>query len=135
MADPLNLRTLVRPSSPNTALFAPPNAELAAEVDQETPVFSVPAVELAAVARDTFGSMKRVEVEDVSPDGMKLHFIAKTALLRFKDDIHIEIVPVGDDGSSLIIYSASRVGHSDLGTNKKRVTEWLDVLQTRVKGS
>ena len=36
------------------------------------------------------------------------------------------------DGSSLAIYSRSQIGKSDLGVNRKRVTDLLDALDKRV---
>ncbi len=46
------------------------------------------------------------------------HAIAVSRLFRFIDDVELRF----DDGARLIhIRSASRVGHSDLGVNRKRV--------------
>ncbi|MEZ4320638.1 MAG: DUF1499 domain-containing protein [Myxococcota bacterium] len=45
-----------------------------------------------------------------------LHFVSTTAFFRFKDDLELE---VEEDG--VHVRSASRVGHSDLGVNRKRV--------------
>ena len=48
-----------------------------------------------------------------------------TKLLKFKDDVNFEV----DDEAKLIHFrSASRVGHSDLGANRKR----MDMLMSKV---
>lgn len=44
------------------------------------------------------------------------HYTFKTALLRFTDDVEVRL-----DGDVAQIRSASRVGHSDLGVNRRRV--------------
>lgn len=47
-----------------------------------------------------------------------LHFEFKTLLFRFVDDVEIMI----DDAEKVIhLRSASRVGHSDFGTNRRRI--------------
>lgn len=47
-----------------------------------------------------------------------LRFEATSALFRFKDDLEF----LADDSAKLIhVRSASRVGHSDLGVNRRRV--------------
>ena len=50
--------------------------------------------------------------------------------MRFKDDVDILVLPVEghDHQSTLAIYSGSRLGYSDLGTNGKRVNALLTAL-------
>ena len=42
----------------------------------------------------------------------------------FKDDVVVRITPAGG-GSRIDVRSVSRVGKSDIGTNAKRITEYL----------
>ena len=67
-----------------------------------------------------------------------IHAVATTKLMRYKDDIDILILP-GDPEkareSRLAIYSRSRIGHSDLGANRKRVTFMLDCLNKMQKAT
>jgi uncharacterized protein (DUF1499 family) len=53
--------------------------------------------------------------------------------MKFKDDVYVQALPVDGqaDHSSVAIYSGSRFGYSDLGTNAKRVKELLDLIGTR----
>lgn len=44
------------------------------------------------------------------------HFVFQTRLLRFKDDVHLV-----RDGELVHIRSCSRVGHWDLGANRRRM--------------
>ncbi len=47
-----------------------------------------------------------------------LHAVATTPILRFKDDLELAV----DDAAGVLhVRSASRVGYSDLGTNRRRV--------------
>jgi uncharacterized protein (DUF1499 family) len=63
-----------------------------------------------------------VEVEDVY-----LHAEFTTLLLRFVDDVEFLIDPV----AKLVHFrSASRVGHSDLGTNRRRMSDLTRRLAT-----
>ena len=63
-----------------------------------------------------------------SAESGQLRYIAKTALLGFKDDVDIEIIPIDENATTLAIYSRSRVGYSDLGANQKRVEELIAQL-------
>ena len=57
-------------------------------------------------------------------DTRLIHAEFTTRILRFTDDVHFLI---GDDGT-IQVRSASRVGHSDLGTNRRRVETLRDAL-------
>lgn len=61
----------------------------------------------------------------VSIDGFLVHATFTTLIFRFVDDVHFLFEPA----TGLIhLRSASRIGHSDLGTNRRRVemlrTKW-----------
>jgi uncharacterized protein (DUF1499 family) len=56
----------------------------------------------------------RVETDD----GRYLHVVFTTRLLRFKDDVEFYFA---EDEPVIHVRSASRVGYSDLGTNRRRV--------------
>ena len=130
-----DLRTLERPDKPNTALSAPAGVSLTAKADRQTPEFTMPVSALADLACQVWSGQDRVSLETRSDDGLKAHFIARTAILRLKDDIQVEFVSINEAASSFIIYSASRVGYSDLGTNAKRVDEWINKLIEAQKGA
>lgn len=55
-----------------------------------------------------------------------LYAVFTTKIMRFKDDIEIYL---DDDAKILHFRSASRVGYSDLGANKKRYEGFVDVLK------
>ena len=65
---------------------------------------------------DIIQSMKRVTI--VTADERYIHAEFRSALFRFVDDVEFSF----DDEQKIIhVRSASRVGHSDLGVNRKRI--------------
>lgn len=130
MSDFINFKTLKRSPKPNTCLAAPDDHCLAAEPDFAPPEFNM-------TGRGLFSKLSEVVAAERSfgklisdAEKLRLSFVATTGLMRFKDDVDIEIIPRGDDKSTLAIYSRSRVGYSDLGANRKRVTKLIAKLTT-----
>lgn len=117
--------SLKRPDSPNNWLVAPPGFVI--EPDAVAPVFRVPV----PVLLDTFKAVvlrsKRAAVVKESASAM--HVIATTPVMRFKDDVWALFIPLTENSSTLALYSASRVGYWDMGTNRRRVKEWIERLQ------
>jgi uncharacterized protein (DUF1499 family) len=117
--------SLKRSGSPNNWLVAP--ADFMVKPDEVAPVFrvSVPALHrtFKAIALRSDG----VEVVDELANG--IHIVATTRLLRFKDDIRALFIPVTPSRSTLALYSASRVGYWDMGTNRRRVRTWIAYLR------
>lgn len=89
----------------------------------DEPQRAVAALEFSGDPTEAFGrleqliaSMPRTRI--VSREGNYLHAEFTTRLLRFTDDVEFLL----DENAGLIhVRSASRVGHSDLGTNRRRV--------------
>lgn len=99
---------------------------------QADPSDSTHYIEPVAYTGDTAAVIAAIE-DAVSSNGgsvvsstditVKALFVTK--LLRFKDDVDFEL----DDEAKLIHFrSASRVGHSDLGANRKR----MDALMPKI---
>jgi len=66
--------------------------------------------------RGVIEGMPRTRVKTAEAD--YLHAIFTSGLFRFKDDLELQ---VDADAGVVHVRSASRVGHSDLGANRKRV--------------
>jgi uncharacterized protein (DUF1499 family) len=70
-------------------------------------------------------------VVSVDEGALRLEATATTALLKFKDDIVIELRPSSSDGAEvqdqvvLHMRSKSRLGKGDLGANAKRIRHFL----------
>jgi len=65
------------------------------------------------------------QAEEIERDGLGLH--APFKVFVFTDDLDLRVAP-HSDGAVLHVRSASRVGKSDLGTNRRRVRALLDAL-------
>jgi uncharacterized protein (DUF1499 family) len=59
---------------------------------------------------------------------LSLRASQQTRFFRFIDDIEARVDP---QARCLHVRSASRVGYSDLGTNRRRVRGWLQALALR----
>lgn len=122
--------SLKRSGSPNNWLVAP--ADFVVKPDDVAPVFrvSVPVLHrtFKAIALRSDG----VELVEESANG--IHIIATTRLMRFKDDIRALFIPATPYRSTLALYSASRVGYWDMGTNRRRVETWIAHLRNAFNG-
>lgn len=127
MSDFIDFSTLKRPSSPNTYLIAPDGLCQNATPDGQAPVYEMTPSDLARAVRGAAEQQGAKQLE-VSSNGLKLSYIDVTPLMRFKDDISVEILAAGAGQSTLAVYSRSRVGYSDLGKNAKRVRALLSAL-------
>ena len=119
-----DLRTLTRPKSPNHHLIAPAGFGAAA-ADEEAPPFPLPAPRLFEIARQVVRRQPRTAILVESTERMALEARQRTPLLGFADDVTIQVVPLGDNRSTLALYSRSRVGYADFGVNRRRARAWL----------
>lgn len=62
---------------------------------------------------------------------LSLHAVVETALLKFKDDIKIQLVNA-PCGTELHIHSSSRVGRGDLGANTRHVMDLYTALSRQI---
>ena len=80
--------------------------------------YSEPFAEARQRLLDTIRSMKRTTI--ITADERYIHAELRSRLFRFVDDVEFYF----DDQASIIhVRSASRVGHSDLGVNRKRIED------------
>jgi len=131
MTDFIDFKTLERPKSPNTYLLAPDGYCQQAEADQISPSFAATPAALFSACADIVENQKSWALAASDADAGRLQFISTSALMRYKDDIDIHVLPAGTDAAQLAIYSRSRVGYSDLGANAKRVSALLDALKQK----
>ncbi|MEL7548126.1 MAG: DUF1499 domain-containing protein [Pseudomonadota bacterium] len=135
MMDSVDFRQLKRPASPNTYLLAPEGFCETCEIDDVSPIFPVDTATLYCLISSVVDAEPSWRVKTADADRGLMHIVATSALLRFKDDVHIYVVSAeagaaeSAAASQLAIYSRSRVGYSDLGANKKRVRQLLDRLK------
>lgn len=63
------------------------------------------------------------------PAQSRLLVIQHTQVLRFPDIVMAEFVTLDGDRSAVAVYSRSRYGSGDFGTNRRRVLAWLERLR------
>ena len=79
---------------------------------------------------ELIASNRRFGRIETDADQLRIKFVATTGLMRFKDDVDVEIIPLDNGKTTFAIYSRSRVGYSDLGANRKRVEKLISQLTT-----
>jgi uncharacterized protein (DUF1499 family) len=124
----VDFKTLKLKSSPNQYLVCPDGTCANATQHRTSPEYAMPAPELARTLLDIALAEPRTELAEGSADDLAFRLVQKSALFRFADDIDVQVIPLGEDRSTVAIYSRSRVGYSDLGVNRKRVERWLATI-------
>ena len=66
------------------------------------------------------------------PDRLQAHWVARSAVFNFPDLITAQVAAHGPDASTLVLYSRSVYGRSDLGVNRHRLDAWLAALNARL---
>jgi len=125
----------LRPSGrPNAFLVCTAEFCPVAPADRAPPVFPHPADKV----RDAWAAMiadePRVTQTAADDRALQYEYVQRTPVLRFPDDIAVRFAPLDEASSTVLIYSRSRYGYSDLGVNKKRVCDWLAKLEARLTG-
>ncbi len=131
MKDFISFKSLKRPPKPNTCLVAPENHCLAAEPDFAPPELDMSGRGLFSKLNEIIATQRRFEDIQVDAEKLRLKFVATSGLMRFKDDVDIEVIPLENGKATLAIYSRSRVGYSDMGANQKRVRKLIHELGTK----
>ena len=89
---------------------------------------ALPPAQAFARARDALRAMD-LEIVAADEKAGRIEAEATTRWFGFKDDVVVRITPAGA-GSRIDVRSKSRVGRSDVGTNAKRIQEFLTRMAT-----
>ncbi len=118
--------------SPNTPLAPCPSSpncvsSQASDAGHRVEPFAlrVPGAEAWGAAKRAVAAMPRTRIVDERPGYLRAE--ATSLLFRFVDDLELALA---EDGRRLDVRSASRVGYSDLGANRKRVEALRTALRT-----
>jgi uncharacterized protein (DUF1499 family) len=116
--------TLERARTSNSYLVAPEGLCTKSTVDDDAPVFRTDPDALFANVKAMV--TQDPQFQDVSADDGKraLRMVAVTKILKFKDDVDVWVLPA-EGGATVAVYSRSRVGRSDFGTNRRRIVALL----------
>ncbi len=83
--------------------------------------------EAKAVLKQIFGELSRTTL--VQEKAVSLHYEVRSFLFRFVDDVEF----LFDDGTKTIHFrSASRMGYSDFGVNRRRMEEVRSLLEGKL---
>lgn len=116
--DPL---TAPKPSTPNSYRVGPAGTEAA---DAEGPTFR----QDAGVVGGAFSRIAADEGAEVIGGSVEegwVTYVQQSTLFAFPDYISVRFSDLDDGGSTIAVFSRSRLGQSDLGVNEKRVNDWL----------
>ncbi len=121
--DPL---TAAKPSTPNSYRIGPEGTESA---DAEAPTFSQDSTSVGEAFSEMVNGQSSVEILAGSEADGFVTYVHRTTVFGFPDYISVRFIDLDDGGSTIAVFSRSRLGQSDLGVNEKRVTEWIAALQ------
>ena len=99
-----------------------------ARADGEAAVYAVDATGLARLIEEV--ALAEPRTKRIAGDWMlgSLTFVQRSRLIGFPDAISVETRDLGDETSTVSIYSRSRFGDSDFGVNKARIDRWLGAI-------
>lgn len=123
-------KTLRRPDSPNHWLLAP--ADFVVKPDAVAPVFAMPAAALRTVFMAVVQQTRGANVVAETADGV--HVVVATPVFGFRDDLRVQFIALSPQQSTLALYSASRTGYWDLGTNRRRIEDCMTRLHSTLTG-
>lgn len=126
---PQDLAHIERPATPNTALAAP--AGFVPTPDIVTRRYTVPPDRLYVAIRQVAEAQERTFLQVAYDDRLQAHYVARSWFFNFPDLIALQVNP----DSTLVIWSRSLYGQSDLGVNRKRITAWLAALDAALAAS
>lgn len=109
---------------PNQYLVAPPG-RTPVPPHRESPVFAMPAVDLAQRLKEVALAGPRVELVETAEGGLRMRLVARSRIFRFPDLVDVEVLPVDAGRSALSIYARARYGYRDFGVNRARIDGWL----------
>jgi uncharacterized protein (DUF1499 family) len=114
------------PKTPNAvSTLAPPDDE----VHYAEPIaFTGSADEAMTAVLAAAHALERAEIEE--QDQRYVRLVVTTRLLRFKDDVELQVDP---ETGQIHYRSASRVGSSDLGVNRKRMRSVARDIRARLR--
>jgi uncharacterized protein (DUF1499 family) len=127
---PIDMQRIERPASPNTALAAP--AGFAPSPDLVTPIYRAAAARLYDAVHAVAAAQPRTFLAADFTALRQTHWVVRSAVFNFPDLVTAQVTDAGPDSSTLVLYSRSVYGRSDLDVNRKRLDAWLAALQITI---
>lgn len=124
----MRFETLTLKASPNQYLVAPEGLCQNAKPHLVSPIYEMSAEALEDLLSEKLLALPRTkEAMRFAEDGQRA-FVQRSALIGFLDTLIFQTYEVDTERSSLAIYSRSHIGWSDMGVNKRRVSDLLASL-------
>lgn len=127
----IDFRSLAKSGLSNEYLVAP-RGYCPGPADGGSPIFEVPVASLAAAIEAALEKEPRTRLLRADRGIGQYVYEQRSRVFRFPDVVHIQILPQGDDRSTLAIRSRSIYGRNDLGVNRRRVLRWLRAITAEV---
>lgn len=122
----VDFKTLRLGPKPNQYLVLPEGTG-AERPHRASPVFDFSAEELKRRWQAMLARKPPVALLKDEPYGQATYLV-RTRLMRYPDLVTVRFYALPEGKSALAVYSRSIYGHSDLGANEARVTDWLEAL-------
>ncbi|MCF8465931.1 MAG: DUF1499 domain-containing protein [Sneathiella sp.] len=130
----LDFSALKRPRKPNTYLMSPPDY---CQYPPKTisPIFDIGARELAK--RFEAVALREPRTEKISDreigKDLQVGFVQYSKLIGYPDTITARFINLGDEKSTLAVFSRAHYGYRDFGVNEARVKDWMRKLEIGLK--
>ncbi len=126
----VNFETFTPSKKPNHALFCPENFCKNAAPNKVLPTYDLNVADLKIKLLKLVQAEKNIYKVAENVETYEYRFVQYTPLMGFPDTIRIKFIDLGNNKSSMAIFSESQIGQSDLGVNYKRINMWLKQLDT-----
>ena len=93
-----------------------------------TPFFNMGAEPLYKIVRSS-GSELGWNIRHTDSDNLKIEFEVVTPLIRFTDDVIVQVIFISLQKSSLYIHSSSRTGRADFAANSGHIQSLLKAVK------
>lgn len=114
---------------PNQFLLAPEGLCQNATPHQLSTLYSATPDRVYAAWKEIVAGSPRTEIRHENKKTLHIEAVQRSTLFRFKDRINFAAFASEADQSTIAIYSRSHVGYSDLGANKARIQNWVQMLE------
>jgi uncharacterized protein (DUF1499 family) len=103
-------------------------------IGDAAPVYDLPAQKLLELVHSAFQNEPRITVIAGHPNELMLTYVERSLIMGYPDYITVKATSINPNQSKLMMYSRSRFGYSDLGVNKRRIGEWVAIVQGLIAG-
>jgi Protein of unknown function (DUF1499) len=126
----VDFRSLERPPTPNQYLLCPQDL-CTTRADGAAPMFDLSAERLQGLWELMIADEPRVQELGRDIATRQVDYVQRSKLLRFPDLITVRFISLGEEQSTLAIYSRSIYGKGDMGVNRARILDWLTKLKAK----